>query len=150
MLEVRKLYIKKYSEDRELISNLSFTLNKGDKFAIIGLEGNGKSTLLKTILGYELDFVEVNGSIETKNNKLGYLPQSIKQDFENENVTTPVDVFKENQKMGLHTLFLLDLDPKNNKFMSVNQAIDYLFNNNNVYMLYASPRWCIQNDINLF
>lgn len=86
MLEVRKLFIKKNSEDRQLISNLSFTLNKGDKFAIIGLEGNGKSTLLKAILGHELDFADVQGTIRFGYNKLGYLPQSVKQDFENENV----------------------------------------------------------------
>lgn len=35
---------------RKLIDDLSFSLNKGDKLAIIGEEGNGKSTLLKTIL----------------------------------------------------------------------------------------------------
>ena len=86
MLEVRKLYIKKKTEDRELISNLSFTLNQGDKFAIIGLEGNGKSKLLKAILGYELDFVDVSGRIDTKGHRIGYLPQSIKQEYENVNV----------------------------------------------------------------
>ena len=38
----------------------------------------------------------------------------------------PYDVLKNNQKNGLHTLFLLDLRPKENKFMSVKEAIDYL------------------------
>ncbi len=84
MLEVRNLYIKKISEDRELIKNLSFTLNKGDKFAVIGIEGSGKSTLLKTILNQDLDYVEHKGSIDYKRNRVGYLPQSLNQDFKEE------------------------------------------------------------------
>ena len=46
--------------------------------------------------------------------------------FDNKNVTSPIDAFNENYKLGLHTLFLLDLDPEKNKFMDVNEAIDYL------------------------
>jgi len=39
---------------------------------------------------------------------------------------TPYDVLKENQKIGLHTLLLLDLRPKENRFMKVNDAINNL------------------------
>jgi diphthine synthase len=39
---------------------------------------------------------------------------------------TPYDVIKENQKICLHTLLLLDLRPKENKFMTVNDAISIL------------------------
>jgi len=39
---------------------------------------------------------------------------------------TPYDVIKENQKIGLHTLLLLDLRPKENRFMTVNDAINTL------------------------
>ena len=46
--------------------------------------------------------------------------------FENENIETPYDVLKANLSLGLHTLFLLDLDPEEEKFMSVNDAIRYL------------------------
>jgi len=41
-------------------------------------------------------------------------------------VETPYNVIKENKSIGAHTLVLLDLDPKNNKFMSVNEAIELL------------------------
>ncbi|RLJ00907.1 MAG: diphthine synthase, partial [Candidatus Aenigmatarchaeota archaeon] len=44
--------------------------------------------------------------------------------FENENIESPYDVLKENK--NLHTLFLLDLNPKQNKFMPASEAIDYL------------------------
>lgn len=36
------------------------------------------------------------------------------------------DILKENKSVGAHTLVLLDLDPINNKFMSVNEAIELL------------------------
>lgn len=39
---------------------------------------------------------------------------------------TPYKVLTDNQKMGAHTLFLLDLRPEQNKFMTVNDAIDVL------------------------
>src|SRR3989344_219902 len=39
---------------------------------------------------------------------------------------TPYNVLKENQAQGLHTLFLLDLRPEQDKFMSVNRALEIL------------------------
>ena len=39
---------------------------------------------------------------------------------------TPYNVLKENQQQGLHTLFLLDLKPDQNKFMTVNLALEIL------------------------
>lgn len=50
--------------------------------------------------------------------------------FNNENVISPIKVLKNNQKLGLHTLFLLDLEPEKNKFLTINQAIGYLIKNN--------------------
>jgi len=44
--------------------------------------------------------------------------------FENSNIEAPYDVLKANGE--LHTLFLLDLNPEENKFMSFNEAIEYL------------------------
>ena len=46
--------------------------------------------------------------------------------LENDNVEAPYDVLKDNLSLGLHTLFLLDLEPEENKFLSVNDAIRYL------------------------
>ncbi|MCK5731701.1 MAG: ABC-F family ATP-binding cassette domain-containing protein [Tenericutes bacterium] len=78
MIEIRKLSITKISEKRDLINDLTFLLNPSDKYALIGLEGIGKSTLLKVILGKEdLDYIEVKGEIQKNNNTIGYLPQSI-------------------------------------------------------------------------
>ncbi|MEW5897125.1 MAG: diphthine synthase [Nanoarchaeota archaeon] len=42
------------------------------------------------------------------------------------NLETPYLALKENQKSGLHTLFLLDLNPSEEKFMSINDALEIL------------------------
>ena len=39
---------------------------------------------------------------------------------------TPYNVLKDNLSFGLHTLFLLDLKPQENKFMTVNSALEIL------------------------
>jgi len=39
---------------------------------------------------------------------------------------TPYNVLKDNQGLGLHTLFLLDLRPEEEKFMGVREAITYM------------------------
>ena len=77
MLEINDLTIS--INDRYLIKNLNLVLNSGDKLAIIGEEGNGKSTLLKSILGI-CEYAEISGNINLKGNKIGYLEQSIGDD----------------------------------------------------------------------
>jgi len=77
MLEINNLTIS--INDRYLIKNLNLVLNSGDKLAIIGEEGNGKSTLLKSILGI-CEYAEISGNINLKGNRIGYLEQSINDD----------------------------------------------------------------------
>ena len=76
MLEIKDLNIS--INDRYLIKNLDLVLNNGDKLAIIGEEGNGKSTLLKSILGI-CEYAEISGNINFKGNKIGYLEQSMNE-----------------------------------------------------------------------
>lgn len=49
--------------------------------------------------------------------------------FNNKNIIAPINVIKDNLRLGLHTLILLDLDPENNKFLTINKALDYLLEN---------------------
>lgn len=44
----------------------------------------------------------------------------------NENIESPYDVLKGNLSLGVHTLFLLDLGPENENYISINDAIRYL------------------------
>ncbi len=74
MFEINDLSIS--IDDRYLIKNLNLTLTKGDKLAIIGEEGNGKSTLLKSVLGI-CDYALITGKVNFKGNRIGYLKQSL-------------------------------------------------------------------------
>tara|TARA_Y100000310_G_C20628808_1_gene787453 strand:+ start:700 stop:1452 length:753 start_codon:yes stop_codon:yes gene_type:complete len=47
--------------------------------------------------------------------------------LKNENIEAPYNVLKLNQENNLHTLFILDLDTENNKFLTIKEAIEYLF-----------------------
>lgn len=67
--------------DKELLNNVSFTINETDKIGLLGINGTGKSTLLKLIVG-ELEPNE--GIIYKKNNlKVAYLAQDDKFVLEN-------------------------------------------------------------------
>lgn len=46
--------------------------------------------------------------------------------FNNENIKSPYEAYLINQKSNLHTLFLLDLNPKDNKFLSIKEACKYI------------------------
>lgn len=79
MLQVKNLTISHKKDLREIVSSLSFVLNDGDKAALIGEEGNGKSTLLKLLCdpGLVEDYVEYSGEIIKNHVVLGYLPQEL-------------------------------------------------------------------------
>ena len=49
--------------------------------------------------------------------------------FENNKLKSPIEVMKNNKANGLHTLFLLDLQPSENKYMTTRQAAEYMMNN---------------------
>lgn len=57
------------------IKNVSFEINKGDFFCVVGSNGSGKSTLLKGILGL---IPLLGGSISSglKQQEMGYVPQT--------------------------------------------------------------------------
>ena len=76
MLVIRNLTIKTNNQ-RVLIDKLNFTCLTSDKIAIIGEEGNGKSTLLKGIAdpSWVCDFASIEGSISYGNDVIGYLEQ---------------------------------------------------------------------------
>ena len=83
MIEIKNLSIK--VNDRYLVKDLSLNLNKNDKLAVIGEEGNGKSTLLKCIIGI-CNYAEVTGTINLNNNKIGYLEQHITESYKEQKV----------------------------------------------------------------
>lgn len=79
MLQVKNLNLYHKKDLRPLATNLSFILNNGDKAAIIGEEGNGKSTLLKLLYDEKLveEYAEYTGEIHKNNTICGYLAQEL-------------------------------------------------------------------------
>ena len=78
MLQVRNVTIRSRKDDRLLVDDLSFTLHNGERAALIGEEGNGKSTLLKWIYdpGLVESYAEARGQ-RVLDGKMGYLPQEL-------------------------------------------------------------------------
>lgn len=79
--------ITKAFTDKVLFDHISFGLNEGDKAGVIGINGTGKSTLLKVTAGIE----ETDSGSVIKGNKvrIAYLPQN--PEFDNEkNILTNV------------------------------------------------------------
>lgn len=72
LLTAEKLH--KSFGDRVLFDDITFGINQGDKIGIIGVNGTGKSTLLKIVAGVEKadsgEIVKMNGL------QIGYLPQT--------------------------------------------------------------------------
>lgn len=104
---------KSYSE-KILFQNISLGINEGDKIGVIGINGTGKSTLLKVIAGFETsDGGKITKFRETS---IGYLPQN--SDFSNSNTTVLDQIFKGNSPIMnlLHeyekTLKLIEKNPE--------------------------------------
>jgi len=49
--------------------------------------------------------------------------------FNNKEIKTTVEVIKKNQKIGLHSLILLDLNPKEKRYLTIKEALHYLIDN---------------------
>ena len=77
MLYVKNLSIEIKGDHRLLIDQLSFSVQAGDKIAIIGEEGNGKTVLLNAIAAPEKvqENFQISGEILIQDELIGYLPQ---------------------------------------------------------------------------
>ncbi len=87
MLELKNINISLSHSGREIVKNFSFSLLPGDKAALIGEEGNGKSTLLRYIFDPESveQYCECSGRV-IKRGIIGYLPQMLEKKYLDMNV----------------------------------------------------------------
>ena len=120
---------KSYSE-KTLLQNISLGINEGEKIGLIGVNGTGKSTLLKIIAGAE----EAESGTITKANKVRveYLPQNPEYD---EEATVLEQVFKgtsaEMKLLGEYEEVLEKINTSydenlNKKLLSLQEKIDAL------------------------
>ena len=79
MLQIKHLTIRHKKDYRILLEDFNLCINPGDKCALIGEEGNGKSTLLKLIYAPDMaeGYVEYEGEILRTGESFGYLPQEL-------------------------------------------------------------------------
>lgn len=84
LLQVQELTLTQTKNLRTLVSNLTFSLEAGDKMAIIGEEGNGKSSLLKVLVGDPTltSYLEMNGHIQRNYAASVYIPQQLDPKYE--------------------------------------------------------------------
>ena len=79
MLQIDHLTLVHRRDLRVLAEDFSFVLNDGDKAAVIGEEGNGKSTLLKWIFDPALvePYCQAGGVRSGQTGSMGYLSQDL-------------------------------------------------------------------------
>ena len=81
MIKINHLTITQNKDLRDLISDLNMTIQDGEKVAIIGEEGNGKSTLLRTLMGERLADFTIKGEIQSDLQSLAYIPQHLPEEL---------------------------------------------------------------------
>ncbi|MEY8700234.1 ATP-binding cassette domain-containing protein [Streptococcus ferus] len=82
MLQLEKLTITHQKDLQDLVRDLDLVLNPGEKLAIIGEEGTGKSSLIKAIVAPQLlsSYAQLSGKITNHFHKFGYLPQALENE----------------------------------------------------------------------
>ena len=82
MLQVKNLTITHKKDLTTLVEGLTFTLSPGDRAAVVGEEGNGKSTLLRLLYdpAPAESYVEWTGEIADGGLRKGYLAQELSPD----------------------------------------------------------------------
>jgi len=81
MLQVKNVTVTHKKDFRVILKDVSFVLNQGDKAAIIGEEGNGKSTLMRLLYDPAMaEYVEYEGEIIRNGANIGYLMQELSRE----------------------------------------------------------------------
>ena len=66
-------HLKKSYTERLLFDDVAFSIGEGDKIGLIGINGTGKSTLLKIMAG--LEEPDAGNVVRTNHLVIRYLPQ---------------------------------------------------------------------------
>lgn len=85
MLELKSVTINHTKDLRPLIDHLTLTVQPGDRVAIIGEEGSGKSTLIKLLVNPDLiaSYAQISGDWHCSAKQVAYLPQEVPEELLN-------------------------------------------------------------------
>lgn len=109
-----------------ILKNVTFSINDGDKIGMIGLNGAGKSSIIKIILGQEnhdgsIENINEKGNVFVNSNmKIGYLSQIHKFDSENNSVYEELLSVFDEQRNILHNIEKISLR------MAIEENVDNL------------------------
>lgn len=83
LLQIKNLNMFHLSDLTELVKELNFVVNKGEKVAIIGDEGTGKSSLIRYLNDDETinQYVIINADYTNHFQNVGYLPQILPEEL---------------------------------------------------------------------
>ena len=99
--------------DREILKGATFSLYPGDRVGVVGVNGAGKSTMMRILAGSDSDY---EGSIiPAKGLTVGYVPQEPDLD--------------------------LELTVEENVMLAVKETLDLLKRRDEIYELYADPEY---------
>ena len=89
MLQIQHLSITHKKDLQMLVQDLNLILHSGEKLAIIGEEGTGKSSLVKAIANPKLltAYAQLEGQIVHHFHQIGYLPQAMEDSQLQQKVT---------------------------------------------------------------
>ena len=121
-VEFRDVYFRYPDAQEDVLSNISFTVNKGEVVAFIGSTGSGKSTLINLIVRFfdvtageilvnDLDIRKV--SLRDLRNKIGFVPQK---------GVLFSGTIESNLKLGNDDLTINEM----NEVCSVSQALEFI------------------------
>ena len=119
-IEFKNVYFSHENSGKNILENISFSINLGEKIGIIGKSGSGKSTLVDLILGLIkptqgkilIDDFDINENLQIWQRSIGYIPQDIYllDDTIKNNIALGIDPEEINNELLLNAIKLSSLE----------------------------------------
>ena len=125
IIKVGRDFVENYDVLEALKDNVAFLI-PGDVFSAtthISLFNDCRNKKVKVKVFNNASIITAVGITGLEIYKFGKIASI---PFENKSVEGPIKILKDNLKVNAHTLFLLDLNPAENKYLSIRDAIEYL------------------------